>query len=370
MKIDVNAFKFNRYNIIYGLTAEERSSMTEEILASHPQYKLRTDDGFGEIKFGPFKMKNKRTVQDIMMKNKAVKEKGESYVLRQMKYLECDHYYERRGRSLSGRQRETITLIIDVIDGKKEFLFSDENVKAEHRFVDYAAWLNTQGFMLDKGYKAVWLSMLSADEVVELIKEKAPDTRTYWDFYSIKNGEIIFEDNLFARKEKEKYIRQEEAKARRKDFDIAAENKNYSEIYRLGIEIDADEYATVEDKLQAYISLGELYGYGLDRDIDIKTASAWYIKGINLTGELDGEADDELYEESYTKRIMSGFVKINNILKLNDYEGKLAQIIKTLKAENPDMSEKDINLRARITLGEMADREQYKLFADSFKNLR
>ncbi|MBQ7094182.1 MAG: hypothetical protein IJN84_06685 [Clostridia bacterium] len=350
MKIDINALRFNRYSIIYGLSDAERSEMTEQILTSDPEYRLRIDDSLEPIKFGPFTMKNKKTIREIMMKNKAVKAKGEKYALRQLEYLDGKQLFERLAMGLSGSQRELITFIIDVTDGKKQFLFSDENVKAEHRFVDYAAWLNTQGFMLDKGYKAVWLSMLSADEVVELIKEKAPDTRTYWDFYSIKNGEIIFEDNLFARKEKEKYIRQEEAKARRKAFDIAAENKNYNEIYRLGIEIDADEYADEQDKMQAYLWLGEMSEYGLDRDIDIEMANSWYAKGVN--------SDD---------RIVSRYIKISNILNLENYKEILAVILESLRVENPDMSANDINIRARLALGEMADKARYKALSDDMR---
>lgn len=350
MKIDINTFRFNRYNIIYGLTNEERREMTEQILASDPEYKLKIDDGFGPIKLGPFEMKNKKTVKEIMMKNKAVRTKGEKYARRQLKYLDSEHYFERRGMGLSTLQREMITLVIDVTDGKKQFLFSDENVKAEHRFADYAAWLNTQGFIFDKGYKAIWLSMLSADEIVKLIKKKAPDTRTYWDFYSIKNGEIIFEENLFARKEKEKYIRQEEAKARRKAFDEAFENKNYDEVYRLGIEIDADEYASENDKVQAYTRLGELFEYGLDRDINIEMANSWYAKGVN--------SDD---------RIVSRYIKISNILNLENYKEILAVILESLRVENPDMSANDINMRARLALGEMADKARYKAFADDMR---
>ena len=350
MKIDINALRFNRYNIIYGLTNEERREMTEQILASDPEYKLKIDDGFGSIKLGPFEMKNKKTVKEIMMKNKAVRAKGEEYARRQLKYLDGEHYFERRGMGMSPMQREMITLVIDVTDGKKQFLFSDENVKAESRFADYAAWLNTQGFILDKGYKAIWLSMLSADEIVKLIKEKAPDTASYWDFYGIKDGEMIFEDNLFARKEKEKYIRQEEAKARRKAFDEAFENKYYDEVYRLGIEIDADEYASENDKVQAYTRLGELFEYGLDRDIDIEMANSWYAKGVN--------SDD---------RIVSRYIKISNILNLENYKEILAVILESLRVENPDMSANDINMRARLALGEMADKARYKAFADDMR---
>ena len=353
MKIDINVLRFNRYNIIYGLTNEERREMTEQILTSYPEYKLNIDDGFGPIKLGPFEMKNKKTVKEIMMKNKAVRAKGEEYVRRQLKYLDSEHYFERRGMGMSPMQREMITLVIDVTDGKKQFLFSDENVKAEHRFADYAAWLNTQGFILDKGYKAIWLSMLSADEIVKLIKENAPDTASYWDFYSIKDGEMIFEDNLFARKEKEKYIRQEEAKARRKAFDEAFENKNYNEVYRLGIEIDADEYASENDKVQAYTRLGELFEYGLDRDIDIEMAMYWYTKGLN---------SDE--------RMISRFVKISNILNLKNYKEMLALIIKKLREDNPDMADNEINLRARVALGDIADKEQYKALADDMRKFR
>ena len=41
MKIDINALRFNRYSIIYGLSDAERSEMTEQILASNPEYRLK-----------------------------------------------------------------------------------------------------------------------------------------------------------------------------------------------------------------------------------------------------------------------------------------------------------------------------------------
>lgn len=96
---------------------------------------LITQDGYRALsvspvfdhykKAGPFTVKNKRKVLDILKKDAAIGKRPDSYLLEQLEVLDTRSYLGRRPLALSTLQKKKLSLFLDTFNGCKRILLHD-----------------------------------------------------------------------------------------------------------------------------------------------------------------------------------------------------------------------------------------------------
>ena len=178
--------------IIFGGTSEERAALEQQILAENPSYAVEYAEEFFQQKEGFFK-KRELTMEELLMKDSSIRSKGEEYMMNQVKALDVRNLLSRYTKGLSRKQRELFSLIRDVANGKREFLFNDEDFKSSAYYHLIACWLRNHECSF------IWITQMSFDEVFSSIAEFASNMN--YQVYELKQeGLVECDKNILSKK--------------------------------------------------------------------------------------------------------------------------------------------------------------------------
>ena len=194
MAYDLEMLLSNRFNVVYGGNDEERESLGAAFLEEYPGYKTEVSDRFLPKKVGPFTKKVNDTMIDILMSDKVLKSKGKAYVMEQAKIMGFDAYVQRLPRTLSYYQRLSPTLLMDVVNGKTQYLFCDNILKSDDYYFEVMKWLESFGEFSSKDGRVIWITYLSRATLLSVMyKMEMP-----CEMFELKDGALVHHKNMYA----------------------------------------------------------------------------------------------------------------------------------------------------------------------------
>lgn len=145
-KYDVHAlFTVSFCHVVFVDEGTTAKNIENSIIECNPAYKYEINEAFHPKKIGPFTVKNKKLLWDILMKTKDVKEKGAEFRREQIKRLNLYDYEARVPAALSNLQRERASVLYDEINHRYEFLINDcdtvLDVKHKPNSYTVASWM-------------------------------------------------------------------------------------------------------------------------------------------------------------------------------------------------------------------------------------
>lgn len=167
--MNLNPLLDHQHCIIYG--EGDKRKLNNEIVHLYPNCKVEMSKTFSsEKKAGPFTLKVKKTMYELLMADKAIKSMDDSvqYLDQAMRVLGLTAIKDRYPSNLNPVQKERFSLILDVAQGKKEYLFYKEGFNydlAQH--ILYLKWFQT----LSNDYKFIFITNETEDNVIMALKE-------------------------------------------------------------------------------------------------------------------------------------------------------------------------------------------------------
>ena len=186
---NLNKILQERFCVLYAETEEERNLLENEILKMDPSYKTEVPDIFRSKakNLGPIKIKDKRTIEDILKSNKNLMKKGQTFLTKQLEVLDIKDYIYRRTASLSTYQRLRFSLIMDIADGKRHFLWHDEELKTPATLCSMLMfWFDQLDEFKNQDGKFVYISKMRREEYDAFLEEYYREIKYH--FYEYRNG--------------------------------------------------------------------------------------------------------------------------------------------------------------------------------------
>lgn len=126
MKFDVSAlFSEKSCRVVFVDNADSSSLLEDAVLAVKPEYRTQTNAAFLPKKVGPFTIKNKKVLWEILMGARASWVNGLEFMIGQMEKMDLKPYEYRSPRALSKLQLMRASVLYDILDGKNSFIMND-----------------------------------------------------------------------------------------------------------------------------------------------------------------------------------------------------------------------------------------------------
>ena len=126
MNFDVSAlFSEKSCRVIFVDKADTSTLVEDAILAAKPEYATQINAAFLPKKVGPFTIKNKKCLWEILMGARASWVNGLEFLLSQTEKIDIRAYEYRSPRALSQNQLMRASILYDILDGKESFIIND-----------------------------------------------------------------------------------------------------------------------------------------------------------------------------------------------------------------------------------------------------
>lgn len=346
------------YNNVYNLDALMNKSRCRIVFADNydtamdikaffaeqnPKYISEINENFlHDRKVGPFKIKNKTSILQHLLKTAAAKElldnnaDAQAFIKAELKKMELDLRADSSPIALSTLQRLRASYLYDVLDGKFDFLLCDcEVVQSEDKqkrlnikqaYFDIAEYMRCSEQYEFAMYELVWITDLSVDEMLGLLGDSAKEED--YSFFAVDDADITELDKQkllsdFAKtkvqpkEEKRPEMKEIATPAFRKACDAAKAERAYADAkqYDRYFRTVSPQYRGKDDLKKAFelyktaaemghpgarFNLGNLYGYGPPAcEEDKEKALYWYIMAEHGEDNIDGVSDSVIGEVHY-----------------------------------------------------------------------
>ncbi len=315
--------------VVFVADSTKSAAIVDSVIKSDAEYNYGINEVFGPKKVGPFTLKNRNTIRNILTKDKAIKEQNKTFTELTAKLLNLHFYLDRLPSTLSYSQKERASVLFGVLSGKTKFIinecdtiFDDEDNKT-NGYV-FANWMRSDGFhYMESKYEKgnlIWLTAMRKNVVFDLLGDTA--FSSVYSFYTVERNEIIKCDKA---KLEEKYknrseqIRTEPVKTIQPKTtnndgmtpeQMFLEGKKYDGFSGMGLKAsiygvlpkEADpqkafdwyKKAAEGGNIKAQNCLGILYQCGLGAcEIDKEKAFYWYCQAAFNKGYNENTADED-----------------------------------------------------------------------------
>lgn len=200
-KISVEELLSYEYVIIYGGNKEVNDLWADLIVHSNKQYKTEISPIFYPKKVGPITLKVNKTMMELLYSDKAIKLMGsraKNYILKAVDMLGIGHLISRFPRSMHPSQLSKFSLILDVENGKKEFLFnqSTNNYSLAH-FEEIINWFS---YLKIWDGKYIFITNESKETICDYFKNT--EIANLCKFVESYKGNLYLQEKFFKNNEK------------------------------------------------------------------------------------------------------------------------------------------------------------------------
>lgn len=332
----------SRCRIVFANDYDTAMDLKAFFAEQNPKYISEINENFlHDRKVGPFKIKNKKSILQHLLKTAAAKElldnnaDAQAFVKAELKKMELDLRADSSPVSLSNLQRLRASCLYDVLDGKFDFLLCDcEVVQTEDKekrlnikrgYFDIAEYMRCSEQYEFAMYELVWISDLSADEMLGLLGDSAKEED--YSFFAVDGVDITELDKQkllsdFAKTkvqpkaEKRPEMKDIATPAFRKTCDAAKAERVYTDAKKYDgyFRTAHPQYRGKDDLKKAFelyktaaemghpgaqLQLGNLYNYGQAAcEEDKEKALYWYIMaeyGENLHEGVSANVINEVH---------------------------------------------------------------------------
>ena len=159
--LNVSELQNNKLNIICEKSMEERVKIKEQILVQDPQYNVEIRNDFFTKSIGPFKIKPK-SIYSIFENNKEIKKIGFDSLLSSFEALDIKQCIYRSPKAMSTNQLCRCSLIMDVFEKRKKYLFVDIDQKDKDSHGEIVTWLYAT--LRGSNETIIWITDMSMQE--------------------------------------------------------------------------------------------------------------------------------------------------------------------------------------------------------------
>lgn len=181
----MNGLFEEKLTVVYCDNDDRLMNLKNDFVKKYPEYKMvqlkKELDPYKHI--GPIKVKNNKTILDIVMNDPVIKKYDKNYIISQLKVLGTELFMNRTPSALTTSQKLKICVFLDVFHGEKNFLFDGINDSNKYYYGDVFQFLNQSKEF--KGGKAIWFSGESTLDVLDSLGNK---TSQYCVYYLAKEG--------------------------------------------------------------------------------------------------------------------------------------------------------------------------------------
>lgn len=236
----------HRFSMIHVESEEEVDLLKNSILKVQPQFEVKLPDCFKQKQIGPFKFKVDKTMMQLLQENKAIKKmtNAEEYISNALEVLDIKMIADRYPRNLSLNQKERFSIIMDVAEGKKDFLIHNFVKVNIDYYMTVMQWL--LGLNIIDG-RCIFITCAQIDVVKNTIQ--ADDLQQVITLFDYQHGKLLKQDIT---KDSNQIM----------TFDISFEKKsniNASKLHRLIEEYDVRRvYARSDEKQYSLMDMSEV----------------------------------------------------------------------------------------------------------------
>lgn len=310
-----------RCRIVFANDYDTAMDLKAFFAEQNPKYISEINENFlHDIKVGPFKRKNKKSILQHLLKTAEARElldnnaDAEAFVKAELRKVGLDLRADSSPVSLSNLQRLRASYVYDVLDDKFDFLLCDcENVQIEDKqkrlnikrtYFDIAEYMRCSEQYEFAMYDLVWITDLSVDEMLGLLGDSAKEED--YSFFAVDDINIteLDKEKLLRDFAKTKVQPEEEKRSEMKDIvtpafrkacDAAKAERAYrdAEQYDRYFRTASPQYRGKDDLKKAFelykiaaemghpgarLQLGDLYNFGCEVcEQDEGKALYWYI---------------------------------------------------------------------------------------------
>lgn len=268
-------------------------------------------------KVGPFRVKNKKSILKHLYNTREVREdlsllgaeKTAGIVREEAEKLKIENYLELLPKSLSTLQLLRVSFLYDLFDGKDAFLLCDstrEKVYDRGKRIGKLAYFEIADYMnkcekcIFGQYNLVWITDLTADEMLELLGDNVSEDDFTYSFFALNGHDIVELDKAkllsdFAKTRRAALVAYE--KALKYDLYFRTALPQYRGEDDLERAFDLYKSAAEMGHSGAQFHLGALYNFGCDAcKQDEEKALYWYLMAEYGQNHIDGLSENTLYE--------------------------------------------------------------------------
>ncbi len=201
-------FETSTCRIVFVDNYTTASNLKTAIQTSHPQYTDSMGEKFRSFrKFGPFKVKNKTSLFNILKKTKTMKPQFEwdkaravKALMDELEAMDLKPYSERRPAALSYLQRLRASMLCDMLDEHYEFILNDydtetpkdpdKRIASKSPYRTIAHYARTSDNFLFEDCKLVWITTLTVEEMLTLLCAEEYNDK-YYRFYTLQDGNAV-----------------------------------------------------------------------------------------------------------------------------------------------------------------------------------
>lgn len=179
-------------HIIFCSDKKQKKEIVEKILNHDHNYKVEINEVFfAQKKIGPFLLKNKKTVWDIISKNEIINIYDVAYTIGEMKKIDIYYLDNRSSHALSNVQREIVSIFYEVLCGRNKLLLVDDDTKSKIQFINVVNWLNQMELFKSNNGSLIYITELSEDEFLNYMAQSSYNFLKSFNFYQTKNNQLV-----------------------------------------------------------------------------------------------------------------------------------------------------------------------------------
>ncbi len=231
--------KGNGTRVIFVSDPQDSTEIENAVYASDTRYKHEINKAFASVKkVGPFKLKNKTSIWNILKNAKKIKEEGLEFLSLQLKNIDLHGYMDRYPRTLSYQQRIRASVLYEVMNENRSCLllndcyspFNGELVlnKGKQSFFTVESFFRKYDRFEWVPYDFIWITDMPMNEFFEQMGDKAFSSDCY-KYYIAENGNITLQDtnklkqSIDSAKPKEEPVKSEQPRYTLEEFRQAFE---------------------------------------------------------------------------------------------------------------------------------------------------
>lgn len=179
-------------HIIFCSDKKQKEEIVEKILNHDHNYKVEINEVFfAQKKIGPFLLKNKKTVWDIISKNEIINIYDVAYTIGEMKKIDIYYLDNRSSHALSNVQREIVSIFYEVLCGRNKLLLVDDDTKSKIQFINVVNWLSQMELFKSNNGSLIYITELSEDEFLNYMAQSSYNFLKSFNFYQTKNNQLV-----------------------------------------------------------------------------------------------------------------------------------------------------------------------------------
>lgn len=182
--------------IVVAEDAETSRAVEQAILDQRPEYRTGIHQVFGPKKFGPFTLKNKKALYDILAGTRAAKEMGPHVLRQHIEDMGLLAYEYRIPTVLSPSQKERSSILYEALTGRTRFLLNEVRTNADrpkhipqpgrYHYPTILSWLRKNYSPCD----LIWITDRAWYDLFNDLGESLFPIE-FFSFFMVKAGQVI-----------------------------------------------------------------------------------------------------------------------------------------------------------------------------------